>query len=81
MPSKKDQQVRAAAFFMERAQQAMDAAEQAGSEEAGQALYKEAETWLYMAGKSLNPDTPPPKPMAPPPARIARERRSFGSED
>ncbi|HEY8617221.1 hypothetical protein [Phenylobacterium sp.] len=81
MGSKKDEQLKAAAFFMQRAQEAMDAAENAPSEHAGQALYKEAETWLYMAGKSLNPATERPKPMSPPPARIARERRSFGSED
>ncbi|WP_374470887.1 hypothetical protein [Phenylobacterium sp.] len=81
MARKKDEQLRAAAYFMERAQAAIDAAEQAPSEDAGQAFYKEAETWLYMAGKSLNPATPPPKPMNLPPMRAPRERRSFGSDD
>jgi hypothetical protein len=81
MRSTKADQLRAAGFFMKRAQEAMEAAEGAGSEEAGLALYKEAETWLYMAGKSLNPETPMPKPLPPPPVRVGRERRSFGYDD
>ncbi|MCR5878729.1 hypothetical protein [Phenylobacterium sp. J367] len=81
MSGSKEQQVRAAAFFMQRAQEAIDQAERAGSEAVGEAFYKEAETWLYMAAKSLKPETAKPPPMRPPVARVGPERRSFGSED
>lgn len=81
MRNRKEEQLRAAGWFMKRAQEAIEAAEQAPSEDAAAALYKEAETWLYMAGKSLNPATPPPAPLPPPAPRVGRERRSFGPED
>jgi hypothetical protein len=81
MARRTEEQLRAAAFFMQRAQEAMDAAEEAPSEDAVQAFYKEAEAWLYMAGRSLNPDTPGPPPMRPPPAGAPREPRSFLQDD
>ncbi|WP_334161944.1 hypothetical protein [Phenylobacterium sp.] len=81
MRSRKDEQIRAAGWFMQRAQEAIEAAEDAPSDDAAAAHYKEAETWLYMAGRSLNPATPRPPPLAPPAVRVGRERRSFASED
>jgi len=81
MRTRKDEQLRAAGWFMQRAQEAIEAAEEAPTEDAAAALYKEAETWLYMAGKSLNPQTPRPAPLAAPALRVGRERRSFQAED
>ncbi|MCR5874087.1 hypothetical protein LRS10_07865 [Phenylobacterium sp. J426] len=64
---------------MSRAQEAIDAAEAARNEEASAAFYKEAETWLYMASRCLNPEGETARPMtldvAPP--RVRGERRSF----
>lgn len=74
----KDDQVSAATFFLKRAQEAIAAADDARSLDAGAALYKEAETWLYMASQCLGrKNTPPPMPLEPPRPRVARERRSF----
>jgi hypothetical protein len=74
--------MKAASYFLERANEAIDAADSAGSEEASAAFFKEAETWLFMANQVLTPDSelspPQPLPAAP---RVARERRSFGRED
>lgn len=82
MTSRKTEQIEAAGWFMQRAKAAMDAAEEAGSEDASLAFYKEAETWLYMAAKSLNPNTTArPSPLPAPEARVKRERRSFSGED
>jgi hypothetical protein len=81
MANRREDELKAAAFFMQRAREAMEAAERAASDDAGAAYYQEAETWIYMAARSLNPATPRPAPRAPPPARVARERRSFGSEE
>jgi hypothetical protein len=71
--------VEAAGFFMSRAQEAIDAAEAARNEEACAAFYKEAETWLYMASRCLNPEGEAPRPvtLATAPARVRGERRSF----
>jgi len=77
-----DGKMQAASFFLARAQEAMAAAERASTEEAGAAFSKEAETWLYMASRCLNPQAAPrPESLAPPPPRVGRERRSFGAED
>ncbi|WP_041373705.1 hypothetical protein [Phenylobacterium zucineum] len=75
----RDEQMKAASFFLGRAQEAMAAADDAPSEDASAAYYKEAETWLYMAGQCLNPAraAPPPLRLPPPPPRVGRERRSF----
>ena len=81
MSERKEDQLRAAAFFMQRAREAIEAAEHAASEDAGAAYYQEAETWIYMAARSLNQSTPRPAPMAPPPVRAPRERRSFSPEE
>lgn len=82
MSARKTEQIEAAGWFMQRAREAIDAAEDAGSEDASLAFYKEAETWLYMAAKSLNPDTArKPPPLSPPDLRVKRERRSFLNEE
>ena len=73
---------KAASYFMARAEEAVRAADDARSEEAMAALYKEAETWLYMASQCLNPD---PTRTAPrsfrASSRVAGERRSFSREE
>lgn len=75
-------QMEAAGFFMTRAQEAMDAAEKARTSEAAEALYKEAETWMYMASRCLNPDgARRPQPLSAPIRRAPSERRSFGRDD
>lgn len=76
---KRAEDVEAASFFMTRAQEAINAAESARSEDASAAYYKEAETWLYMAGKCLNPEAqaPPPETFSLAPRRVHGERRSF----
>ncbi len=70
--------VEAASFFMTRAQEAIAAAERARSEDSCAAFYKEAETWLYMARRCLDPQRKGPRPetfsLAP---RPLGERRSF----
>jgi hypothetical protein len=72
----------AASYFMARAEEAVAAADEARSEDAMAALYREAETWLYMASKCLNPDAKRPPPLgfdsAP---RVRREPRSFSRDD
>lgn len=74
--------MKAASYFMDRANAAIDAAENARSEEACAALYKEAETWLFMAGQCLNPESGFARPETLRPApRVAGERRSFGKDD
>jgi hypothetical protein len=74
--------VKAASYFMQRANDAIEAAEAARSDEASAAFYKEAETWLYMAGQCLNPESGIARPDTLQPApRIAGERRSFGRDD
>lgn len=74
--------MKAASYFMDRANDAIEAAENARSEQACAALYREAETWLFMAGQCLNPEKAFPKPEAfQPMPRVAAERRSFGKED
>ena len=73
----KDETVEAARYFIARAQEAIEAAEAARTDEAHAAYYKEAETWLYMANKCLRPDAEAPPSAAPPPRRVAPERRSF----
>jgi hypothetical protein len=81
-PKDKGERMRAAGFFMTRAQEAMDAAERARSHDAAEALYKEAETWIYMASHCLKPDAArPPQPLSAPPPRAAPERRSFAREE
>lgn len=74
--------MKAATFFLERAGEAIEAADDARSEDSSAAFFKEAETWLYMAGQCLNPDGGMARPdsLAPAP-RVARERRSFGGEE
>jgi hypothetical protein len=80
-PRDKDK-ARAASYFMARAEEAVAAADEARSEDAMAALYKEAETWLYMASQCLNPDA-----IAPPSRglnlthRVGGERRSFSRDD
>lgn len=76
---KRAQHVEAAGFFMQRAQEAIAAAETARSEDATAAYYKEAETWLYIAGQCLNPsrETPRPETLSLGPRRPLTERRSF----
>lgn len=73
----KDDTVEAARYFITRAQEAIEAAEAARTDEAHAAFYREAETWLYMANKCLRPDAAAPPPAPPPPRRVAPERRSF----
>lgn len=74
--------MKAASFFMQRANEAIEAADAARSEEASGAFYKEAETWLYMASQCLSPDGGFQKPETLRPApRVSRERRSFGRDD
>lgn len=77
-----NQKARAASYFMARAEEAIAAADSARSDEAMAALYREAEAWLYMAGKCLNPEAARPPPadvqLAP---RAQRERRSFSRDD
>lgn len=74
--------MKAASYFMERANEAIEAADSASSEDASTAFFKEAETWLFMANQVLTPDSglTPPETLIPTP-RVARERRSFGGED
>jgi hypothetical protein len=73
---------RAASYFMARAEEAVAAADDARSEDAMAALYKEAETWLYMASQCLNPDaTRPPSPGLGLVRRVGGERRSFTRDD
>ncbi|MGA0606145.1 hypothetical protein ACO2Q0_09105 [Phenylobacterium sp. VNQ135] len=76
---KRADHVEAASFFMTRAQDAISAAEGARSEDACAAFYKEAETWLYMAGRCLNPEAQSPRPetFSLGTARVRGERRSF----
>jgi len=76
---KRAEHVEAASFFMNRAQEAISAAETARSEDACAAFYKEAETWLYMAGKCLNPEgqAAPPETFSLGLQRVRGERRSF----
>lgn len=71
--------VEAASFFMTRAQEAISAAENARSEDACAAFYKEAETWLYMAGRCLNPEGQASRPetFSLETLRVRGERRSF----
>lgn len=74
--------MQAASFFMERANEAIEAADNARSDDASTAFFKEAETWLYMASQCLNPEGAFARPeILPPTPRVARERRSFGRED
>lgn len=74
--------MQAASFFMERANEAIEAADSASSEDACAAFFKEAETWLYMANQCLNPESGATPPATLPPApRVARERRSFGRDE
>lgn len=73
-----DEQAGAAAFFLKQAQAAIEAADTARSEDAISALYKEAETWLYMASKCLGQvNTPPPARLGRPARRVVGEPRSF----
>ena len=82
MTTRKTDQIQAAGWFMQQAKAAMEAAEQAASEDASLAFYKEAETWLYMAAKSLNPNSAArPAPLSAPELRVRGERRSFSHED
>lgn len=78
----REQKARAASFFLARAQEAMTAADQARTEEAGAAFCKEAETWLYMASQCLNPAAAAARPevLDAPPRRVGREPRSFGGD-
>ena len=72
----------AASYFMARAEEAVTAADYARTEEAMAALYREAETWLYMASQCLHPDgaRPPPQVFTLP-HRVRGERRSFSRDD
>lgn len=73
-----DDQAQAATYFLKRAQEAVRAADGARSEDAGAALYKEAETWLYMAARCLGrTDAPAPQTLAAPVQRVKGEPRSF----
>jgi hypothetical protein len=74
--------MQAASFFLERASEAIDAADHARSEDAASAFFKEAETWLFMASQclSLESEVARPQTMAPA-ARVAREARSFSRDD
>ena len=76
----KDDTVEAARYFITRAQEAIEAAEAARTDEAHAAFYREAETWLYMANRCLRPDIEAPPRAPPPPRRVAPERRSFGQD-
>lgn len=74
--------MQAASFFLERASEAIEAADHARTEDASGAYYKEAETWLFMASQCLSPEgelAPPPKME--PPSRVAKESRSFSRDD
>ena len=74
--------VKAASYFIERANAAIEAADAARSDEASAAFYMEAETWLYMAGQCLNLDGELARPQARRPTpRVAGERRSFVRDD
>jgi hypothetical protein len=71
-----------ASFFLERASEAVDAADHARSEDASNAFFKEAETWLYMASQCLSPESEIVRPPSMSPAsRVARESRSFSRDD
>ena len=76
----REETVEAARFFIARAQEAIESAEAARTDEAHAAFYKEAETWLYMANKCLRPDAAAPPSSPPPPRRVAGEQRSFRGE-
>lgn len=76
----REEQLRAAAFFMKRANEAMGHADHARSDEASAAFYKEAETWLYMASQCLNPAAAAKPPSLPSFSKVGRERRSFSDE-
>lgn len=78
----KQERAKAAGFFVARASEAMEAAETARSEEQAAALFKEAETWLYMASHCLSPSKAQrPETLGAPFRRAAGERRSFGREE
>jgi hypothetical protein len=77
----KDTRVSMANLFLGRAQEAIDAADTARSDEACAALFKEAETWLFIASACLGGDTPRPEALARPAPRVGREPRSFQSRD
>jgi hypothetical protein len=80
-PDERDK-AKAAGFFMARADEAIHAAERARSEDQAAALYKEAETWLYIASRCLNPQVARrPDTLTSPPRRAAAEPRSFGAEE
>ncbi len=79
--SNRSEKVKAASFFMARAQEAMSAADAARTDEASAAFVKEAETWLYMASQCLSPEAATPPEAMLPLRRVERERRSFGAED
>jgi hypothetical protein len=73
-----DESASAATFFLRQAQAAIEAADTARTEDAIGALYKEAETWLYMASKCLGRDnTPLPNRLGAPHQRVTGEPRSF----
>ena len=77
----RDEQIRAATFFMKRASEAIGQADRARTEDASAAFYKEAETWLYMAGQCLNPErAAKPASLGPAPRRVGREPRSFSDD-
>jgi hypothetical protein len=74
--------VEAASFFLARAHEAIEAAEAARSQASAEALYKEAETWLYMASRCLNPKVAQrPSRLETPAHRPLEERRSFQGDD
>jgi hypothetical protein len=79
---REQRKAQAASYFIARAEEAVRSADTARSEDAMAALYKEAETWLYMAGQCLNPDrqgSAPPVLRAP--SGAPREPRSFSRDD
>jgi hypothetical protein len=78
-----DDKVEAASCFLARAHEAIEAADAARSEAAAEALYKEAETWLFMASRCLNPAAAARRPQTLPERarRAPEERRSFQPED
>lgn len=73
-----DDRAQGATFFLQRAREAVEAADTARNLDAAAAFYQEAETWLYMAAQCLGrtPAEAPPT-LSRPDVRVRGEPRSF----